>query len=160
MQTDGTGSTVLAVNEQDLITFPQGIPGFPHVHRYVVRVYREGSVLHTMQGVDDPTVVFGLIDPRTCVPDYKVEVDQDDVAVLQLDGADEAVVLSIVTVTKDDAAATVNLRAPLVVNPRTGIGVQVMLPDSPYSIRYPLSLASDGSIGPLGASKPTAQEAG
>ena len=48
--------------------------------------------------------------------------------------------LCIVTV-HDDGRATVNLRAPLVINPASMRGIQFVTPESPYRIDHPLKAA-------------------
>lgn len=139
MQLDTARFGRLEVNEDDVIVFPVGIPGFPDVHKYVILEHSDEGIFHILQGVDDPDVAFILIDPRTFVPDYKAEVARDEIGELQLEADDEAAVLTIVTVPQGDPSAmTTNLQAPIVFNPRTRIGRQVLLMDSPYSIRHPL----------------------
>jgi len=125
------------VKEEDIIVFPAGILGFDGVHRYVLLEHNDGGLFHILQGVDDPAVAFVLIDPRTFRPDYKVEVAPEQVAALELDEEDDAVVMAIVTVPEDDPAGmTANLQAPLVFNARKRLGCQVVMPDGPYGIRH------------------------
>lgn len=139
MRLDTTRFGVLEVKEDDLIEFPAGIPGFPDMRKYVLIENSEGRIFHIMQSVDDPALAFVLIDPALFVADYKAEVATDEVAELQIGPDDEAVVLAIVTVPRDNPAAmTANLQAPIVLNPRTRLGRQVVLADSPYGIRHPL----------------------
>lgn len=148
MQLDTGRFGVLEVNEEDVIVFPAGIPGFPDVHKYLILEHSDEGVFHILQGVDDPAVAFILIDPRTFVPDYTVEVVRDEVEELQLEEDDEAVVLAIVTVPPGNPSAmTVNLQAPIVLNARTRIGRQVVLTDSPYSIRHPLLVGDPSDAG-------------
>lgn len=139
MRLDTTRFGVVEVNEEDLIEFPAGIPGFPDMRKYVLIENKEGHVFHIMQSVEDPALAFILTDPKLFVADYKAAVDKEEVAELLLGPDDEPVVLAIVTVPRDDAAAvTANLQAPIVLNPRTRLGRQVVLTDGPYSIRHPL----------------------
>lgn len=129
----------LEVKEEDIIVFPSGILGFDDVRRYVLLEHSEDSVFHILQGVDDPAVAFVLIDPRTFRPDYKAEINREQVAELELDDEDDAVVLAIVTVPEGNPSGmTANLQAPVVLNARKRLGCQVVMADGPYGIRHPI----------------------
>jgi flagellar assembly factor FliW len=55
--------------------------------------------------------------------------------------ADDLLVLAVVTLPRgNDAAATANLRAPVVVNLATRRGRQVVLTDDRYSVATPIAL--------------------
>lgn len=139
MRLDTARFGVLDVNEEDVIIFPAGIPGFPDVRKFLLLEHSDESVFHILQGVDDPAVAFVLIDPRTFVADYKAEVARDEVEELQLEEDDEAIVMAIVTVPPGNPTGmTANLQAPIVFNPRTRIGRQVVLTETGYGIRHPL----------------------
>ncbi len=145
----------LEVKEEDMIVFPSGILGFEDVHRYVLLEHSDDSVFHILQGVDDPAVAFVLIDPRTFRPDYRAEIDREQVALLELDDEDDAVVLAIVTVPAGDPAGmTANLQAPVVLNARKRLGCQVVMADGPYGVRHSileeLQAAADGQRGRVG----------
>lgn len=130
---------VIEVDEKDIIHFPAGIPGFPDVKKYILLEHNEQRVFHILQGVDDPAVAFVLVDPRTFVSDYTVEVPRDEVEELQLESEDETTLFAIVTVPPGNPRGmTANLQAPVVVNSRARIGRQLILVDSSYSIRHPL----------------------
>jgi len=127
----------LEVREDDIIRFPSGILGFEHVKRYVLLEHSPGSVFHILQGVDDPAVAFVLIDPRTFRPDYQVDIDREQVAVLELEDEADAVVMAIVTVPEGNPEGmTANLQAPIVFNPKKRLGCQVVLPEGPWRIRH------------------------
>ncbi|MFS8524884.1 MAG: flagellar assembly protein FliW [Limnochordales bacterium] len=125
------------VKEEDIIVFPAGILGFEHVQRYVWLEHSDDGVFHILQGVDDPAVAFVLINPLVFRPDYKVEVPPEQVAVLELDRPEEALVMAIVTVPDGDPASmTANLRAPVLFNAEKRLGCQVVMPDGPYGVRH------------------------
>src|SRR5690606_5234038 len=149
------------VREDDIIRFPSGILGFEHVKRYVLLEHSPGSVFHILQGVDDPAVAFVLIDPRTFRPDYKVEVDRGQVAVLELDDVADAVVMAIVTVPEGNPAGmTANLQAPLLFNAKKRLGCQVVLPDGPWRIRHSiLAELQAAACGEEGGTGPSAGQA-
>src|SRR5690625_2557790 len=159
MQLDTARFGVLEVDEKDIVEFPAGIPGFPDMRKYVLIENSEDHIFHIMQSVEDPALAFILVDPVLFVADYKVKVDKEEVAELQLEEDDDTVVLAIVTVPRDNPnGMTANLQAPIVLNPRTRVGRQVVLNDSPYGIRHPLLAGAGGEdAGAEGAESATSE---
>jgi len=126
----------LKIKETDVIHLPNGLVGFSQYKRYVILPHAENSPLFWLQSLDDPALAFVIIDPLIFRPDYKVTLTPADVEVLGLDDASKAVVYAIVVIPGDPAKMTANLVGPLVINPETRIGKQVILQDSPYTTKH------------------------
>jgi flagellar assembly factor FliW len=71
---------------------------------------------------------------------YRAVLSDEDKARLLADDTAELVWLAIVTA-GDAGAPTVNLRAPLVINPASLRGIQLMPAESDYSFEHPLQAA-------------------
>ena len=124
-----------------ILQFPRGLIGFPHWNRFVLLPHGPESPFGFLQSVDDPDLALTVIDPRQVEPGYLARVRAAEVAEIGLntpEQADQAVVLAVVTIPRDVRRATVNLLAPLIINPANRQGVQVVLEGSSYSVRYPL----------------------
>ena len=74
----------LEVDEERLITFDEGILGFPDQHRYALIQTGEGSGFYWLQAVDTPGLAFVVCDPRLFVADYQVPVKVDDLQMIGL----------------------------------------------------------------------------
>ena len=122
-----------------VITFPQGLPGFEDCRQFVLLSSSELAPLHCLQGASGPPVSFVAIDPRWVVPDYRCELGEADRARLGDTGSGPLVWLALVTLGENEAA-TVNLRAPVVIDPGRMRGCQLVPHDSPYPLRHPLPL--------------------
>lgn len=123
--------------EPTTIVFPEGLPGFEACRRFTVQASEALAPLKRLQALDGPAASFLALDPRLVVADYPARLNASDGVKLQADGATPLVWLAIVAV-EADGSATVNLRAPVVVNPARMIGRQVVCDDPSYGIRHPI----------------------
>jgi flagellar assembly factor FliW len=126
--------------EAAVIEFPGGLPGFEH-HRRFVLVRAPGLDPFTMlQGLGPGAPAFAAVDPRHVAPGYTLDLEAGDRLRLEDDGTTPLVWLALAIV-RDTGAVTVNLRAPLVINPVTLRGIQVIQPDAAYAFDHPLRAA-------------------
>jgi len=125
----------LEYEESALLTFPAGILGFEHLTRFLLIDQDEVAPLRWFQPVDDPNLAFTVIDPLLFFPDYRVTLTGEDRQGLQIPKGTDPLVLSLVTIPEDPSAMTANLLGPLVVNPATRLGKQLVLHDSGYPVR-------------------------
>ena len=124
---------------EDVIAFPDGLPGFEVCRRFVVISHDDAQPFQCLQGLDAPCPAFLTIDPTLALKRYRLILSPADRLRLDVKEGDALLWLAIVMVGPDETA-TVNLRAPLVINPRLMVGFQVMPHQSLYPIRHPLSL--------------------
>ncbi|HXT71070.1 MAG TPA: flagellar assembly protein FliW [Vicinamibacterales bacterium] len=119
-----------------VITFAEGLPGFEKSRQFVVVASPSLEPFACLHGVEPAAPSFLVLDPRRVISDYTCSLEVADRA--RLNVASESRLLWLALVTPTDDGATLNLRAPLVINPETMQGVQVVSADSPYSIAHPL----------------------
>jgi flagellar assembly factor FliW len=132
--------------EQELpeLHFAGGLPGFPDVRRFVlVRLGDELSPFSVLRSLDDDSAnpagpEFVVTHPGLFFPDYEPEIDDDVAGRLELESADDALLLVIVTVADPVAASTANLLGPIVVNRHTRAAAQAVLGSSGYATREAL----------------------
>jgi flagellar assembly factor FliW len=137
------------VSHRHLIVLPQGLIGFPSLTRFVVIESDEGSVFRWWQAVDAPDTAFVVLDPLCIVPDYDLRGLEVEWADLSVD--DPALRQVVVVVTAPGPtleSVTLNLAAPILINPTTRQGRQVVLPDERYAVavRYDDAVALKGSV--------------
>ena len=121
----------------DVVRVVDGLPGFESCRRYVIVSSPELAPFTCLQGLDDPRPSFLVIDPRLVVAEYGVELSTAERRRLEAAAGDALLWLALVRI-GDGADASVNLRAPIVVNPRRMAGLQVIAADSPYALQHPL----------------------
>jgi flagellar assembly factor FliW len=123
-----------------VVTFADGLPGFERCRQFVLIASPALQPFTVLQGVDADAPAFVTIDPRLVTDTFAASLDRVTLARLGARGDESLLWLSIVTA-GDDGAASANLRAPLVINPASMRGVQLISLDSPYRIDHPLQAA-------------------
>jgi len=129
----------VAIDSERLITFPDGIPGFPMVKQYTLVKNEKGHPFFWLQAVEDPDLAFVVTDPLIFKPDYHPSLPPEELKELGIDHSNSPVVLTILTIPHEDPLnLTANLMAPLVINSKTRKAKQIVLSDPGYSHREPL----------------------
>ncbi len=124
------------VDPANVLTFPEGLIGFPDCHEFVVVDFEvKDDCVRWLQAVSEPSLGFVTLDPKAVFPDYDPEVCPADLSVLESDPED-LVVLSVVTVPKDIRKMTANLQAPLVISPKKRCGRQVIVTSPEYTTKH------------------------
>ncbi|MFG6331752.1 MAG: flagellar assembly protein FliW [Lachnospiraceae bacterium] len=125
--------------EENLITFADGLFGFPALKRYLfLALDEEDDSMLLMQSVEDSNVGFALINPYILCPDYAPELTPQELSCLKVSDQEELSYYSVCVIHSDYLENTVNLKCPLVINPETRQGIQVILENSPYGCRHAL----------------------
>ena len=134
----------LAVAEESIFTFPEGMFGFPECRHFVlVPAGREG--LYWLQSSEHATLVFLLADPFLFFRGYAVELGAGDRADLGVADAAEVAVLAIVTLPqRRTEMPTANLQGPVALNFRARLGRQLALGESEWGVRSQLDLDGAG----------------
>lgn len=138
MRIETTRFGALEVEEESSIRFPDGLPGFPDAHEFLLLEHSPDSPFHWLQNIEDPSLAFVVMDPLLVEPRYLESIPSQAVGGLGLREARGAAVLSIVTIDSVNRRVTVNLMAPLVIHPGTREGRQVILMESAYTTKHEL----------------------
>ena len=131
----------IAVDEQRVFDFADGIPGFPGATKFLAINVDNDPDLYWLQCIDDGTLAFLAISPWGYFPDYDPEIDEQDQRALGLDEVEDATVLCLLTVDRDAEIITANLLGPIVVNTARKQGRQVVLNDGRWPIAARLGSA-------------------
>jgi flagellar assembly factor FliW len=128
----------LEIPEDQLVNFPSGIPGFPSSQRFCLVQVKPNSRFQLLQSADDPELAFVVTDPMQIDEEYPVERVRKMAEDLGIEAGEPIAVASIVTVPAPPGKPSVNMMAPLVMGVNSQTGVQVILHDSPFSVRHEL----------------------
>lgn len=127
----------LEVDGDRIITFRDGLLGFPQLRRYALIQTSIDPVFFLLQSVDDPAIAFVVCDPLAFVPDYQVPIRRDDLELLELRDLEDCQVLIIVNKVGD--RLTGNLLGPLVIGAHSLLGKQFVLSEKQYGTRHVLT---------------------
>ena len=131
----------IEIDENKVIKFQSGLLGFPDVKRYVILDHMNDPDIpfKWLQAVDDPDLVFVVIDPLLFCPDYNLYIDERDLIELNIAGFDDRFIVVIVTIPHEmPELMTANLQGPLIVNLKTREAKQVVLLGERYPLHYPV----------------------
>ena len=125
----------ITVEENDILTFPEGMLGFSKIHQYVLVERTDDSLFLWLQAMKKASVAFPLLEPQLFERNYRVELAEEDQKELELKDLKHAKVFAIITIPSDPTKMTANLKAPIVVNLKTRLAKQVILHEADYPIR-------------------------
>jgi flagellar assembly factor FliW len=126
------------IDEQEIISFEHGIPGFEDNKRYIIQKYNDSSIFFVLQSVETAEVALIIIDLERVMTSYSIDLDNEITTELKLAQPEDAAVVAVVTIPGEVAKATVNLAAPIVINLREKIGKQIIIDHPAYNLRQPL----------------------
>ncbi|MGH3497778.1 MAG: flagellar assembly protein FliW [Nocardioidaceae bacterium] len=133
-------AAIVQPDEIPVLSMIEPLPGFPdHQHFALVRLEDSGLVCSLRSVSDD--VEFVVVAPHLFFPDYVPEIDLESVELLDVDTADDLLVLVLVNADAAAGSATANLLAPVVVNHRTRRALQVVLEGTELPLQAPIALS-------------------
>ena len=124
MQCSTSRFGLIEVRDQDVVRFPAGLVGLEDCQDWALLADQRSGSIAWLQSLERPDVALPVTSPRRFVPSYQVRVARRELTPLDLNEADTAEVLVVVGGAKGEL--TLNLKAPLVVNVRRGLGRQVI----------------------------------
>jgi flagellar assembly factor FliW len=124
--------------DKTILRFPVGLLGFENLKQFCLVGRPQEEPFLWLEVQDGSGITFLVVPPSRVTVGYQPNLAAADVEFLGLRNAREALLFCIVTLRKD-GCPTVNLKGPIVINARTGVGKQVV-PDnaSNYSTQHPL----------------------
>lgn len=128
----------LDVPENQVFSFPHGIPGFPEEKSFALIPHDEESPFAFFQSVAEKNLTFLIVDPFFFFKDYEFDLNNDLAGEMGLSQENRPQVFLIATTKGEVSDMTVNLLAPLVLNGVDHTGRQVILDKSEYSICHKL----------------------
>lgn len=132
----------LEIKDDSVVTIPDGIIGFEDVQKYaIISPLGDEKFPMWLQAVEKPEPCFVVYDPWQIYPDYAFEIDEETQNLLKAKDDEEMRLLAVAIIPEDYKKTTINLRCPIVLNPRTNIAVQVLLED--YEFKYPVYESDD-----------------
>ena len=124
------------VDDDRVITFTNGLLGFPRNTEFVLIQPSDDSYFFWLQSVQTPELAFVVTDPSIFVKDYTVPIKSDQRSELGIEEVEDAQVFVIVN--KRENLLTGNLQGPLVIQTQNRVGEQLVLSDRRFNTRVPL----------------------
>ncbi|WP_379138047.1 flagellar assembly protein FliW [Paenibacillus sp. sgz500958] len=125
----------LEVAEEQLYHFSKGIPGFEGETDFAL-IAMDGTPFWYLQSVKESDLSFLISDPFTFYPSYEFELSEEEAEELKIES--EVIIRSIITLRDKVEQSTINLLAPIVLNPKERVGKQIVLHRTSYNTRHSL----------------------
>jgi flagellar assembly factor FliW len=139
---------IVEVEDSQVFTFPMGMLGFAKLKQYVVIDHTEDSPFKWLQSVEEGSLAFIITDPTFFRPDYQIKVRRGEVSLLKAESEDDLVVSVIMTIPDNPQDMTANLLAPLIFNMANRQGMQHVLTNSAYSVKFHVLSERDKNVSP------------
>ena len=128
------------IEENKIITFPNGIIGFPDLKKFTLMHDEDkgSDTIKWLQSIDEPTFAMPVMDPLVVYLDYKPEVPDTIAEKIGGLAEDDLLVLVTVTVPHDLKQMTVNLMGPFIINVKEKKAVQIIIDNEDYPVKFPI----------------------
>ncbi|MFT4414407.1 flagellar assembly protein FliW [Fredinandcohnia humi] len=126
----------ISIEDSEVITFENGIPGFLGEKKFVILPFGEDSIFSIMQSLYNEHLAFVITNPFLFFKEYDFTLDDQNVEQLQLQSDKDITVFVILTVMDPFEKTTANLQAPIVLNNKKSIGKQVILTNTSYKTKH------------------------
>lgn len=130
----------MPTHEPDLpvIELAQPMLGFPELDRFALVRLDEAGDLCRLTSLDEADLSFLVVPPHRFFPDYAPVIEDDVIAELGIESADDVLLLVVLNAGESLTSTTANLAAPVVVNLANRRGGQIVLDDAGLPLAAPL----------------------
>lgn len=131
----------IEVADDKLITFDNGIIGFPDLKHFTLLHDEERGTnagIRFLQSVEEPGFAMPVMDPLVVKPDYDPQVEDELLAGLGNLTEDNILVLVTVTVPSDLTRMSVNLQGPVIINVNERKACQLIVDNEEYPVKFPI----------------------
>ena len=119
--------------------------GFENLKKYTILYDSEksnGDNISWLQSLDEQNLAIPVVNPLFIKKDYNPIVNDELLAPLGELGEESYFVLVTMRVSRDVEEVSCNLKAPIVINPKTLLGCQVIVENDDLPVRYFLTEAA------------------
>jgi flagellar assembly factor FliW len=118
----------LEFDENIVYHFQDGLPGFEELREFVIISDQDTEPLKWLLSIQDPDVGFPILEMSLIKPELYNEISDVNI--------ETCTVFGIVTLNHEPKPATVNLKAPVIVNNSTKSGKQIIINSDKYSTDF------------------------
>jgi flagellar assembly factor FliW len=121
------------------LSFVSPPPGFDPLKEFTLNAIASAPGLYALVAAASQNIRVYVVDASVYLPDYLPVLSDEQVAALQLNAPEDALVLVVANPAK--TGTTVNLMAPIVVNSLTGASAQFILDGQDWPLQAELGAA-------------------
>lgn len=123
---------LIEYQEDEIITFPEGIPGLGEGQRFLLLSDAPDDLFCWLQSVEDEELALVLVDVPQIKPDYDPQIDRD----ILKEMGESLLCYNVAVVPDDIQQMRVNLKAPILINNDTRMGMQAISGNEEHGVRH------------------------
>lgn len=124
--------------ENNIITFNKGLPGFSLLRKFILVDLEEYYPFKLLLSLEDDEIALIVTSPYEFFKDYEIKLSEETIKNLKIDSPQQVNIITTVTINSDVRKITTNLRGPIVINTSNNIGEQIILDNPKYKVKSPL----------------------
>lgn len=130
----------IEIDINKVINFKDGMIGYDELKQFMIvhDSENEDAKVLWLQSLDEGEIAFPVINPLLVCENYNPIVEDELFKSIGEIVNDEILVLTTITVPSDIEKMTSNLKAPIVINPVTMKGCQIIVDNEEYLVKYPI----------------------
>lgn len=125
----------LAVDASEVLRFAKGLFAFEDTSEFVL-IEKDGYLQKWLQAVKGEDPRFIVFDPADILENYHPTIPLETLEKLEIGADDDFRLYLIAVIPEDIKNMTLNLKSPLVINPHKHLGIQIILEEENYPVRY------------------------
>ncbi|KJR68243.1 flagellar assembly protein FliW [Bacillus velezensis] len=126
----------IRIDEGQIISFENGLPGFNDETQFVVLPLSEDSPFLALQSVKQEHIAFIVTSPFIFFKGYEFDIDHATLELLHIEDIEDVEVMAILTLEEPFENTTANLKAPIIVNKKEMKAKQIILHDASYETKH------------------------
>ena len=130
----------IEIDDDRVLHFPKGLIGLERLKHFALLDSSKGDSIQWLQSLDEPAMAFLVSEPKKTFPfiEIKLPSPQQVQSLLDKTQLEELKLLTILHVNHEEKCLHINIQAPLLVNPLSPKGVQVITDTSCPTVSLPL----------------------
>ena len=136
--------------KSEIIWMVRSLLGFEDYKRFVTISIKGQEPFKWLQSLDDPNLAFLAIDPLYFMPEYVIEINPKDIALLGANDIKHIYSMVLVTIPKGQPdKMSANLQGPIIINTQNMHAAQLVLGDSNYETRHAIFKELEDKLDPV-----------
>ena len=121
------------------IEFKNGIPGFENYKKFILNDIDGYPGFKSIVSINDEYIGFVAISPFEINKEYEFDINDEVINLLEIEKAEDIMVLGLVRLGKTIKESTVNLKALIIINIKNNKGMQYIIQNDKYLTREPIT---------------------
>ena len=137
MQSITTRFGTIHYGEEDVVTFIDGLIGFPDLRRFVLLSHKPESPFRWLQSLEEAKIAFLVCDPAGFVQNYEPSISESTAQELGLMAETPRFMFTTANIPHGQPEEmTLNLAGPIVINAESRQAKQLVIEDEAYTIKH------------------------